>query len=262
MPQRVSTLATLALVLGMLLAPLSMHPARGEEPLKLVFASELIPLSFEEEGEVRGVLVDIAREAFATRLRLPLEIAIYPWERSQQIVQRGEADGFITIATPARELYANCGRIPVLRTPLHPLVRQDHPRRAEIAAARSLAELRPFNIVSYSGNGWAKANLVDFDVYYAADFPASLRGLAQGRGDLALVSTVAGPYALRELNLAGKLVMLPLVVDTFEYVLCLGKKSPHRGQLAEFERVLEVMRLDGGIADILKRYGFDARSLF
>ena len=262
MTQRLAYRVAFALALAMLVTGMSARMVQADTPIRLVFASELAPLSFEEAGKVRGILVDLASEVFVTRLGGKLDAALYPWERAQHMVEVGEADGFITIATSARAAYANCGRIPVLRAPLHPLVRRDHPRRSDIAAAGSLADLRAFAIVSYLGNGWAKQNLAKFDVYYAADYQASLNGLAQGRGDVGFATTTTGGYFLREFALGNKLEMLPLVVDTFDYVLCLGKKSPHAARLAEFERVLEVLRSDGGYSPIMERYGLQADALY
>lgn len=253
----------LLLLAAMLPAGARLRLAEADTPpVRLVFAADLAPLSFDDEGKIRGILVDVAHTVFSERLNLPVGIALYPWERAQHMVREGEADGFITIATKARTVYADCGRIPVLRAPLHPLVRVDHARRQEMERAKNLLDLRPFNIVSYMGNGWAKQNLADYDVYFAADFQASLRGLALGRGDLALVTTTSGAYYLREFDLRQKLVMLPLVVDMFDYVLCLGKKSPHVALLREFDRVLEVMRSDGGYRPILEKYGMTPEALY
>jgi polar amino acid transport system substrate-binding protein len=260
--QRLMSPIAAVLAFGLLTTVLSAHPAAADPPLRLVFAAELAPLSFEKSGKITGILVEVAREIFVKRLGERMIASLYPWERAQQMVRSGAADGFITIATAERATYANCGRIPVLRVPLRPLVRQNHPRLKEIEAATSLADLRPFDFVSYLGNGWAKENLADFNVYYAADYGAALRGLAQGRGDLALVTTTTGAYYMRESHLMDKLVMLPLVADTFEYVLCLGKNSPHVARLAEFDRVLEVMRADGGYRPILQQYGLDPDSLY
>jgi polar amino acid transport system substrate-binding protein len=255
-----------ALLLGSFIFGLSGAGASAEDaakkPIRLVFAAELAPLSFEKNGSVGGILVDVSREIFEHRLAQPVTLEIFPWERAQQMVRHGDADGFITIATKARREYADCGRIPVLRAPLHPFVRRDHPRRAEIAAVASLKGLKPFEIVSYFGNGWAKQNLADFNVTYAPDFQSSLRGLALGRGDLALSTTTAGAYYLREYDLGDQLIMLPLVVDMFEYVLCLGKNSPQAALLPEFDRVLEVMRAEGAYRPILKRYGMGDDALY
>lgn len=226
-------------------------------PVRLVFADKLPPLSFVEDGLTRGILIDIASDIFIKDVGVAVEIELYPWERAQQLVRQGEADGFITISTPARREYADCGVLPVLRASLHPLVRRDHPARRQMELAGSLAELGGFSFVSYRGNGWAKENLLEpgFDVYFAADYVAHLKGLAQGRGDLALVTTTSGAYYLRELGLAEALVMLPPVIDTFEYVLCLGKASPHRDRLADFEAALGRKRSGNDYFAVLEAYG-------
>jgi polar amino acid transport system substrate-binding protein len=232
-----------------------LHAALAQEPMRIVFASELVPLSFKDQGDLRGILVDIADEIFVKRLGQKVEMLVFPWERAQQMVMRGQADAFITVATEARRRYANCGENTVLETPLHPVVQRDHAKRAVIEAARRLADLKPFDIVSYNGNGWAKQNLVGFNVYFATDFPTSMRGLAQGRGDVAFASNAAGIYFLKKEGLGDRLIILPLVVDTLKYVLCVGKKSPYVGQLAEFERVLEILKREDGERAIFTRYG-------
>jgi len=233
-------------------------PAAAEEPIRLVFAEGAAPLAFEEAGKVRGIEIDVAREVFTARLGHPITASLYPWERAQQMVRRGEADGFISVATPERLSYAACGDEPVLRTPMRVMMRRNHPQRADVEAAKSLNDLRRFDLVSYLGNGWAHDKLAGFHVFDADDFPSSLRGLAQGRADIALVNALSGFYYLEKLKLKGKLLMLPQDFDTADYVLCMGDHSSHAAKLGEFERVLGVLRADGGYARILKTYGLEA----
>ncbi|MBL8708940.1 MAG: transporter substrate-binding domain-containing protein [Rhodospirillaceae bacterium] len=250
-----SATARRGLVAVLALSLLLALPAVAEQPLRLVFSENLAPLSFREAGSNRGILIDIASDLVVNQLGLSLEVELYPWERAQAMVRQGHADGFITIATSARREYAKCGNVPVIRATVHPLLRKDHAQRAAIAAVEDLAGLRDYAIVSYFGNGWARQNLVGFDVFFAADYEAQLRGLAQGRGDLALVTDVGGAHYLRKLDLEDSLVLLPLVVDTFEYVLCLSKQSPHLARLQAFEVALGRKRGDGSYAAILQHYG-------
>ena len=83
--------------------------------MRLVFANELVPLSFEKDGRITGILVDIAREVFVTRLGQKVALEIYPWERAQHMVEAGSADGFITIITLNRAL--NIGMAVMLGIP-------------------------------------------------------------------------------------------------------------------------------------------------
>ncbi|WP_374385059.1 substrate-binding periplasmic protein [Dongia sp.] len=253
--------------IGALLALLAIfvhspQPVAAETPIHLVFAETAAPLAFGEDGQVRGIEVDVAREVFTKRLGLAIDTQLYPWERAQQMVRNGEADGFISIPTPERDSYASCGQVPVVRMPMRATMRRNHPQREDVANLRTLDDLRPFALVSYLGNGWARQKLAGFNVTDAADFPASLRGLALGRGDIALVAALSAQYYVNKLQLRGKLVILPNDFDTVEYVLCLGDKSPHAAKLAEFDRVLQVMRADGGYVRILKSYGLEADSAY
>lgn len=254
----ISLLARLAILA--ILLPAMFHftgPALADTSIRLVFAESLAPLSFDHNGETRGILVDVATDIFERELGLAVEVGTYPWERAQQMVRRGEADGFITVSTAERRAYADCGTLPVLRAPLHPLLRRGHKSLAAIEAAGNLEDLRRYSFISYFGNGWAKENLAraGFDVFFADDYASHLKGLALGRGDIALVTPTSGGYYLKELGLAEDLIMLPLVLDTFEYVLCLGKTSPHRNRLGDFESVLGRKRNDGGYVAVLEYYG-------
>ena len=231
-------------------------------PIRLVFSHELAPLSYVEDGKVKGIMVDVAEEVFGKRLGLDVIATGYPWQRAQEMVRDGEADGFITVATEERAEYANCGRVPVIRADLHPIVQRGGKQVAAIGKAKNLADLRPFAIVSYAGNGWAKQNLAGFNVFDAQNFQSSLRGVANGRGDLALGTAISSSYYMQAPDVRGKLEVLPLVVDTYLYVLCISKDSLHAAKLQEFERVLEVLRSDGGYAPILQRYGMVPETLY
>lgn len=250
-------LGLLASGFGMLDLAVVADVATAEEPIHLVFAEGAAPLAFDESGKPRGIEIDVAREVFEKRLRHPVLVTLYPWERAQKMVRNGEADGLITIATPERLSYADCGSVPVLRAPLRVMIRRDHPQLETVTAAKSLQDLRGFELVSYLGNGWARQKLAGFNLLDAADLPASLRGLAQGRADIAVVNALSGLYYAEKLKLKNKLIMLPQDFDTLDYVLCLGERSPHLAKLGEFDRVLEILRADGGYEKILKTYGLE-----
>lgn len=231
-------------------------PARAEPPLRLVYATDITPLSFIEKDEVHGILVDVADQSFA-EIGIAVEHAVYPWERAQAMVRAGEADGFITVATPERQEYTTCGQLPLLNAAVHPVVRRDNPNLGRIEAAQSLADLKPYAVVSYAGSSWARSHLMSagFDVYLAADYESHLSGFARGRGDIVFITPTVGAYYMKKLGLEDELVMLPLVVDTFEFVLCLGKKSPYRDRLPDFEEALGRKRTSPDYAAILETYG-------
>ncbi len=53
------------------------------------------PYEYEEDGEVKGIAVDIITEGF-TRLGYEVDITLYPWTRALNMVKNGDADGIFT----------------------------------------------------------------------------------------------------------------------------------------------------------------------
>ncbi len=74
----------------------AMQGVHASEPLHLVTAS-LPPFSFEENGQARGIAVDLVKEAFA-RLRKPVNISYLPMTRAQTEMANGKADGVFPLA--------------------------------------------------------------------------------------------------------------------------------------------------------------------
>lgn len=65
------------------------------------------PYQYEENGETKGFVVDIVKEAFR-RLQQPIKITLMPWTRSIKMIEDGMADAIFTAyKTPERELFAD-----------------------------------------------------------------------------------------------------------------------------------------------------------
>ena len=64
------------------------------------------PYSWEKDGKLQGILIDIATEIIENRLGVTAEYHGYPWERAQINVRDGNNDAFITTPIPSRKLYA------------------------------------------------------------------------------------------------------------------------------------------------------------
>jgi polar amino acid transport system substrate-binding protein len=65
------------------------------------------PYEFLEDGEVKGVAVEIVQEVFK-RMKVPIKITLYPWDQSLAMIQKGEADAIFTLfKTPEREAFAD-----------------------------------------------------------------------------------------------------------------------------------------------------------
>jgi polar amino acid transport system substrate-binding protein len=65
------------------------------------------PLSWEVNGKVRGILVDVLNEALQNRMGIKVTHHEFPWKRAQLMVRYGNADRFTTAPTPERREYTD-----------------------------------------------------------------------------------------------------------------------------------------------------------
>ena len=74
--------------------------------LKLV-TLQYPPYEFEENGEIKGIAVEIIREAFS-RMNQPITISLHPWATALGQIENGEADAvFTAFKAPEREEFAD-----------------------------------------------------------------------------------------------------------------------------------------------------------
>ncbi len=228
----------------------------SSEPFRLAYFETYSPLSFYENGVLRGILVDVLEEMFI-RLGVPHLHEGFPWPRAQALVQRGERDAICTIATPQRLEYAEAADEPVVTAPTCIFVREDHPMLQRLSRVQNLEGLRALglSVLSYAANGWAKAKLEGFNVLWGNDFNSSLKMLVAKRGDVMVENALTMQYSLKHIAGGEAVRMLPNRVDQANFQLLVSKLSPHVGLLPEFSRVLARFKQTPGYAEIFQRYG-------
>jgi polar amino acid transport system substrate-binding protein len=82
--------------------------------LRIAYFNDFAPVSYLENGVMKGVLVDTFDDVLGKRLALPVHHDGLPWVRAQDQVKDGGEDAFCTTRTDARAEYANFGTEPVL----------------------------------------------------------------------------------------------------------------------------------------------------
>jgi len=210
----------------------------------MVYAEEFFPYSYRQNGQLKGILVDIAEEVLVRRLRLSVEHSGYPWVRAQMMVQRGEADAFVTVATEERRAYTVPSSEWVTQGRLALFARRNHPKLAQFRAIKGVQDLKGLRIGSYLGNSWAKSKLGATDMQFAKDRDGALRMLVADRFDLMVDASNPTQYALKALGLEQVVIELPVALDTSETYLCVGKQSFLLDYLPRIDRVLHNMKLD------------------
>ncbi|MBN2617096.1 MAG: transporter substrate-binding domain-containing protein [Spirochaetales bacterium] len=231
----------------------------SQAPIKWVF-TDYVPANYvSENGEYKGFLVDIVVEAFENRLKIPVDISIYPWKRCQMLVRSGEKDIFVTIPTDERLLYSEVTEKPIWIKKRVLFTYVDHPRLNEISQLKGLFDIKNSNltVLSYIGNGWVEENVEknsDIKVTYSTCVEGMYKMLAQRRGDIIIEESIlVFPY-IKELLLSDKIVETSGIGDESGFHIFISKKSNYLYILEQLNETINKMWADGTIEKILDSY--------
>ena len=227
--------------------------ATAAEPMHFVYYDSYRPRSWSENGVMRGMLVDIIDEAVGKRLGIQVSHSGYPWKRAQLKVKNGTADAFVTMPTDERRSYTIIGDEPVIEFGLRIITRKDHPKMQELQSITSVTQLDQYTVADYLGNAWAKRNLKDVNVKWLPMIEKIFPFLVEKRADL----VVASKRTIYEMNREGydsKLTVLPNTLSSVSFHICVGKNSPYKDHIKDFDRVIREMHSDGTIDRIEKSY--------
>lgn len=132
----------------------------AENKIHFVYYNDYAPFSWSEGGKIRGLYINVVDEIFINRLGISVVYEGYPWKRAQKMVRLGKADGYCTTITPERLTYSAATKEPVIEVNFRIYTTADNPRLDQLEKVKSIQELQGFNLVEYSGSGWAEKNLI------------------------------------------------------------------------------------------------------
>ncbi len=213
------------------------------------------PYSWKEDRQMQGILIDIVDEAVGKRLGIAMTHNGYPWKRAQRMVRDGDADALITLCG-TRTDWTESGKECVITLAVKIFVKAGHPSIPDLEKTKTLADLRSFRIIDYSGNSWAKKKLIDknFQVELAPNREAIFPMLVKGRADINLSNHMTGRYFIKNRGLKGQIVELSPMIETVPFHLCVGKKSSYTKILPEFDEAVRQMKQDGAMQKIFDKY--------
>ena len=213
-------------------------------PIKLVFFEDYAPFSYSENGVLKGIYIDMAREIFDHGLKIPVEVEGYPWARAQAMVQQGLADGFITVSTDERRAYAEVVEPSVLENRFVLYTSRTNPELAQVQAVRTLAEAKRFRQATYLGSGWAKVHLDPETIDWSPTLESMLP-LITGKTRYVLIDVdLVVNRVLRQQGLETKVWVGP-VLDTASIHLFLGRKSAFAGLVPRISQVIADLKASG-----------------
>lgn len=222
--------------------------------MRIVYFYNFAPLSWEKDGKMHGIFIDVLNEALGKRMGIRLSHSGYPWKRSQGLVRNDNADAFITVPTPERRSYTKISRQPVVLEIFRMYVKIDHPKLALFKNINSIDELRQFKLGNYLGNGWAQTNLSGMRVEWAAKLDDTLKMLALGRFDIFVGITTVARFNIKKLDLTNKIKELPNEIDINSLNLCVRKNSPYVYLIEPFDDAMVQMMKDGTLQKIYDEY--------
>lgn len=229
-----------------------------EPPLRMVY-TEYPPLHWEENGEMKGISIDVMDEIFGRRMKVKVTHRQFPWKRAQAMVRSGSADGFITLSTEERREYADFSNAPVIVMKTSIFTRNDNPNIPALREVKTVVELRPYDLISYLGDGWSQEHLSDFNIVWRTDTRDVLKVLNQSPRPLVfLQSSLPVRHLLKKTDPTAygreNITEIETPLSDKPFVLGIGKHSPHVERLAEFDRHLREMKADGSLEGIYHAY--------
>ncbi|SDZ16167.1 substrate-binding periplasmic protein [Tindallia californiensis] len=225
-----------------------------DQVIRILGEEDFAPISYEEDGEIKGISPDVIREVF-DRMDHEISIELLPWARVQAKVAEGEADAFFSP-------YFTEERNRVYLFPEEPLLYEENvffvPADSDITFDGTLESLRPYTIGTIRGYiSLQKSdpdNILTIDDRSASTEQAIER-LIHHRGiDLFMNTNYIVWNTLQEMEKTDKVKELSPPLDSFAAYLAFTRKKDYADLAKEFDLILQEMKDDGTYQRILNTY--------
>lgn len=214
------------------------------------------PYEYKEGLQVKGIAVDIIREAFR-RLSQPIEITLLPWPRAISYIENGKADAIFTaFKKPHRETFADYSKEVLFPQTISLFVRAD----SNIVYDGHITSLKPYSVsvinkVSYGqffDTALKQGELTKIKVSNSGKQSAKML-LAQ-RVDIWISNKYGAFHIANQLNeLEGIRALEPHIQSVPSYI-AFSKKRNLTHIRDQLDVVLKAMKEDGSYDQIINRY--------
>lgn len=217
------------------------------------------PLSYGEDGNITGILVEVLDDLLVDRLGLKVEHRGYSGRRARFMVKTGKSDAFCAEPISGAKEYAWFARTPVVRSSSALFTGVDNPRKEDIGTVSTLAGMRAFSQVDYLGSAWAKKTFpkdMQAGIHWVGSQDAAFKMLAINRYDIYVGSEIVGRYKLVKIGLADDIFVRRVSIGK-PVVLHFGLRKTYpdaQGIIADVERVLKEAESEGAISRIVEKY--------
>ncbi|MCJ8169596.1 substrate-binding periplasmic protein [Atopomonas sediminilitoris] len=231
------------------------------EVLTFAFAEGEPPISDMLNGEVVGLIPELATLAVNQTGDLQMHARALPWARAQHEVELGRLDALLTYPSKTRQVYAVFTPTPAYHLDFGYLVfHRDNPHRAQIESANSFADLHGLTFVAQQGVGFEEQNVPSsVQRIYAHQLDAVLHLLLKRRvGDFAIMQPEQAVYLAQSFGYAQALAFqrAPFIPDAqIPFHIGISRLHPQAEQLIErLEKTLNSPAFTHARDALVKRY--------
>jgi polar amino acid transport system substrate-binding protein len=242
--------------LGLCLLALVRAAWAGDAAPLHLYTLDYPPYEYQEQGEAKGMAVDLVREAFR-RLHRDVTVEVVPWPRALMMAKSGKVDGLFTVfRTAERQRYLDYCQEVLIEQTVVPFLRA--------GAASSPAG----GIAGWSGLRVGLVNQISYGPYldqmihsgafakveWSNNFAEALRKFGLARFDVLLASADVGRYYLRQQGIPGLARQLPQAIERVPSYLAWAATRHLKEWCEPFDRTLAQMKKDGAYQAIVDRY--------
>lgn len=214
------------------------------------------PYEYLEDGEVKGVAVEIVKEVFK-RMKRPINISLYPWDKSLDMIKMGEADAIFSIfKTPEREAFANYSHEVLIPQVIALFVTKD----SHIVFDGDLTKLSKYTFgvvrtVSYGSIfDDAVKNGVIQSIETSETGEENMKKLLQGRFDVLISNRYGALVIVKRMNKTDRVRELAPAIQSVPSYIAFSKKRRLTSLRDEFDIILRNMKNDGTYDKIIRSY--------
>jgi polar amino acid transport system substrate-binding protein len=241
----------------------------GEVRPFLITGTDWAPLEYEEDGELKGIEIEIVQEAMDS-LGVPYEIDLVPWSRALKMMEVGEADAILGIThnkdreaflvfTPDQIRWGETGEMPSNYTYILAnrfFIRKLHEGVLKYESYEQMAE-DGYRVGFNQGYSYPEARASDMNIIDYVSPEDSLKALVAGEIDVYALAEPVGFFAAKKLGILDEITTLSNPHFEKPYLVPISKKStyPNAEEImyAYYDEV-EKMRQDGRFQAIWDKY--------
>jgi len=218
--------------------------------------SNFEPFIWQQNGQAKGIYVDVLKEALEKRMKIPIHFQLLPYRRILYQLKTASTDGVVDISMPELLGLTKVGKVPIAVGIVGAFTYKNHPRIQNLNAVNSLTELSSYRLLSYQNDDWAHNSLHGLNVDYGArDIHSALSKLLRKRGDVFLKLEQVAHHYIHKFGFENQLVQIPdFAMSPSFFQLHLSKQSEYINELPRLDLVLTEMLNDGTIDAIYTKY--------